>query len=280
MLPLLTLHTDVVPTEPLVEQSAGWFELAILAIVQGLAEFLPISSSGHLVLTQELLGVKESSIALEVALHVGTLFAVFVVYRADLWQIVKDVLRFDLREVVMLVVASIPAAIVGVFFDELIEAAFADVRWVALGLFLTAGFLVFGERLRQRNLDLERDEPLTVPKALLVGVFQAVAICPGISRSGSTIAAGMAVGWSAARAARFSFLISIIAIGGAAILKLPEALQAEGQALRLGFGVVVSALVGWIALVWLLKLLEQGAFAKFAGYCALVGCVVAYLTWR
>lgn len=270
---------ETLASEPAVDATAGWFELTVLAIVQGVAEFLPISSSGHLVLTQELLGVSESSIALEIALHVGTLLAVLLVYRADVLTILGDVFRGKISEAWLLVVASIPAGLVGVFLDDIVEAAFADVRLVAVGLFMTAGFLLLGERFRRRNLAEQRDEPLTVGRALIVGVFQAVAICPGISRSGSTIAAGLAVGWTTARAARFSFLISIIAIGGAAVLKLPKALAADGEVIRLGFGIGISAVVGWVSLVWLLKLLERGAFKGFAIYCALAGAAVAFLTW-
>ena len=260
------------------ESAASWIELVILAVVQGVAEFLPISSSGHLVLAQELLDVREASIALEVALHVGTLFAVVLVYWKDLVAILRDVLAGRFGEVGLLVVGSIPAGLVGVFAKDLVEAAFEDVRWVAGGLFLTALLLVAGEWLRRRRAEAE--SPATVGRALLVGVFQAVAICPGVSRSGSTIAAGLAVGWSAKRAARFSFLLSIVAIGGAAVLNLPDALAEEGQAARLGLGIAVSAVVGVLALKWLLKKLESGAFLGFAAYCFAVGCVVAFLTWN
>lgn len=261
------------------ESAAGWGELAILAVVQGVAEFLPISSSGHLVLAQELLDVKEASIALEVALHVGTLAAVVLVYWKDLVAIVKDVLGGRFGEVAWLVLGSIPAGLVGVFAKDWIEIAFEDVRWVAGGLFLTAALLLVGERWRRRNVASERDEAPTVGTVLLVGLFQAVAICPGVSRAGSTIAAGLLCGWSAARAARFSFLLSIVAIGGAAVLNLPDALAEEGQAARLGFGAAVAAVVGVLALRWLLRLLERGAFGRFAGYCAVVGAVVAWVTW-
>ncbi|MEX1024964.1 MAG: undecaprenyl-diphosphate phosphatase [Planctomycetota bacterium] len=259
------------------ESAAGWSELVILAVVQGVAEFLPISSSGHLVLAQELLGVHEASIALEVALHVGTLLAVVAVYWKDLVAIAVDVAHGRVAEVGLLVLGSIPAGLVGVFGAEFIEKVFDDVRWVAAGLFVTAALLAAGEWLRRRRGRFEG--PMTILGVLFVGAFQALAIWPGISRSGSTIAAGLALGWGAKRAARFSFLLSIIAIGGAALLRLPDVLQEPGQAARLGFGVGVAAVVGVLALRWLLARLERGAFVNFAVYCAFAGVVVAGLTW-
>lgn len=255
--------------------------VALLAVVQGLTEFLPVSSSGHLVLAQAGLGWSEPALALDVALHLGTLFAVLVVYRADLLGVVRDTLSGRPRELLQLVVGSLPAAAVGIGLGDRIEAAFHGPRTAGLGLLVTALVLTVGELVRRRRGSAaaapapRAGGPAPIPWTwvLLIGAAQALAIWPGVSRSGSTIAVGLVGGLGAHAAARFSFLLSVPAILGASLLLLPEALAGEhGPAAgTLGVGILLAAAVGWGALRFLLSFLGRGAFAWFALYCAVLG---------
>jgi len=258
--------------------------LGLLAIIQGLTEFLPISSSGHLVLAQAALSYREPALVLDIALHVGTLAAVLVVYRRDLTTILRSLATREpgaWREPALLVLGTLPAVVVGLGFKSNIESAFHDVRSAAYGLFVTAGLLLAGEWGRRRaaapGAETARRE-LGWGRALFVGAAQALAIWPGISRSGATIAAGMLCGLAPARAARFSFLLAIPAILGAAVLQLPDGIEqgAGGGVAPLLAAVVVAALVGWVALRLLLAFLGRGVFVWFAAYCVvLAGAALA-----
>ena len=248
--------------------------LSILALVQGLTEFLPISSSGHLVLAQESMGLRQPMLALGVALHVGTLVAVLVVYRADLAGLARGLVRGEWRELGLLALASVPAAVVGVGFLDEFEASFHHVRNAALGLFATAAILLAGEWGRRRaRAGAEHGPELRWTHALLIGAAQALAIWPGISRSGATIAMGMLCGLRPERAARFSFLLSIPAIVGASALQLPTAIgdgTIGGPSLLL-WAMAFAGFVGWGALRVLLAFLGRGAFTWFAAYCVGLG---------
>lgn len=258
-------------------------QLALLAILQGLTEFLPVSSSGHLVLAQATLGERFTMDALgvDVALHLGTLVSVAVVYRRALARILADLLSGHLRETLQIVVASIPAATLGLFFLESFEGAFHDPRKAALGLLATAAILLLGEQARRRQIRRgaadggePEEAPLTWKQAILIGLAQGLAVWPGVSRSGATIAMGLLCGLPAARAARFSFLLSVPAIAGASLLHLPDALAggAPGAgAARLAAAMLLAALVGYGALRALLSFLGKGAFSWFAIYCAVLG---------
>jgi undecaprenyl-diphosphatase len=253
-------------------------ELALLAIVQGLTEFLPVSSSGHLVLAQRAMDLRAPALAIEIALHLGTLAAVLVVYRGALSELLHELRRGELRELAALAVGTVPAALVGLCLGDWIQAAFESARWAAVGLCVTAVVLVAGELARRRR-GAERaptggheSAPTGLGAALVIGAAQAFAIWPGVSRSGSTIAAGLLCGLAPARAARFSFLLAIPAILGAAVLKLPDALAVEsGLGWPLAWAALLAGLVGWAALRALLAFLGRGAFLWFALYCAVLG---------
>lgn len=251
-----------------------------LAVLQGLTEFLPVSSSGHLALGRAVLGVREGGLALDVALHAGTLVAVLAAFRRDVGRLLLDLLRGDLTLWAWLVAATIPVGVVGLLFKGHVEEAFMSVGAAGAGLLLTAVLLLVGERARKKfeqsrgEGDPPAEDPPGLVKALAMGCAQAVAIWPGVSRSGSTISAGLLAGVRAEQAARLSFLMSIPAISGAAMLELPAALD-EGFAgipsgLVLG-AVAVAALVGFASLRILLLVLRKGAFRYFAAYCAALG---------
>ena len=271
----------------LLETGSEFVKLATLAVVQGLTEFLPVSSSGHLVLSQAALGFDEPAIAIDVALHLGTLTAVLWIYRAALVRVVVELFRGAPREALQLVVASVPAAVVGLTLKDSYEAAFHDPRMAGIGLLGTALLLSLGEWARRRRAAPEElpdsapdgEPPLLWKHALLIGLAQGLAVWPGVSRSGSTIAMGLWCGLPAARAARFSFLLSIPAIGGASILLLPGAFSsgAPGGTGALLAGVGIGAVVGGLALKLLLSFLGRGAFGYFALYCAVLGALALSL---
>ncbi|MBI1379679.1 MAG: hypothetical protein GC161_01170 [Planctomycetaceae bacterium] len=261
--------------------SGELWSLLALAVLQGLTEFLPVSSSGHLVLGKELFGLRESGgVLVEVALHVGTLGAVLAVYGKDLVALVRDALGGRPRYLMLLLLGSVPAGLLGVLAKDFLEGLFEEPRVAGAGLLVTAGLLLVSDARRRR---LEREgaaggREVGVVDAVVIGVAQALAICPGISRAGSTIAAGLLRGLDAAAAARFSFLLSLPAVGGAALLearhldRLPE-----GQAWPLALAVVLSGVVGFLSLRLLLVALAKGAFRWFALYCAVLGVVALVL---
>jgi undecaprenyl-diphosphatase len=250
------------------------FESILLGIVQGLTEFLPVSSSGHLVLAQSLLpGFNGPAVAFDVLLHAGTLAAVLIYFRRDLATIAADILHpreGGLRLPLLLVVGSVPAGIVGVFFSDAIEPLFNAPRFASFGLLFTAILLFLAWKVGtggKRPLD-----NLTIWSALIIGTLQAVAIIPGVSRSGATIAAGVFLGLSGTEAARFSFLLSIPAIGGAFLLESGSLRGMESPAIYL-VGALTAAVTGWAAIAFLMKLLDKGRLLPFAIYCLAVGSI-------
>ncbi len=251
----------------------NWWEGVILGIVQGLTEFLPVSSSGHLVVAQAVIGLDVPGVFVEVVLHVATLLAVVVVYRRRIWDLVRGVgtgERDAWRSIGLLVLATIPVVIVGWLFGTLIERSFESLAFVGIGFLVTGAILWTSRWVRVRA----RDEP-TASGAVSVGGAQALAMLPGISRSGTTVVVGMWLGLDPVRAAEFSFLMAIPAIAGAAVLQIPDM---TGEALAIGVGpLVVSFLAalfsGVFAIRLLVRMLARGALHRFAPYCWSLGVV-------
>ena len=253
----------------------------ILGVVQGIAEFLPISSSGHLVIVDDLITrysdatLPSEGTTMEVALHFGTLLSILVVYKNDLLKVAGD-----FRMVTYIVVATVPVGIIGILFKDYIEQIFGQPVWAGVALLFTAGLLLLARMLQKRSAD---NSAMTLWTAIIVGVFQAIAIVPGISRSGSTIAAAMLCGQSRHDAARFSFLIAIPAIGGAVMVKLKDFYTGEATvnadvAGPVAVGTVIAFVVGIVCLRWLIKLVVANRLHWFAVYCGLVG--VATIVWQ
>ncbi len=253
----------------------------ILGVVQGLTEFLPVSSSGHLVLAERILGLKASNLGFEVALHLATLAAVCLFFRRRLWKMAKAVvsarirhhkgrLRIqdeNLRLFLLLGLATVPAAVLGYLFDEKVEQAFSSPMVASIGL-LATGAILFGTRWARGG-----KLPMNWWRALVVGAAQAVAILPGVSRSGSTISAGIYSGVKQEKAAEFSFLLSIPIILGAGAFKLKDlALSAQPAYLAsLGVGAAAAAVCGFLAIKWLLAIIRKDRLDYFAYYCWLAG---------
>jgi len=259
-----------------------FLHLLLLAVIQGLTEFLPVSSSGHLVLTQALLGTSEGDLFVGVALHVGTLGSILVVYRREVGRL----LRFDrpaLVYIAALVVGTIPAVLVGLLARDAVEGLFANPTVAAAGLIFTS-LLLMSTRMKMvggdRTGPWEPSAP-SMTRALLIGIAQAFAIMPGISRSGSTIAAGMWAGLPRAESARFGFLLSVPAVAGALVLQIMDGgFQSRGDILPLLAAMLVSFAVGLLAIRWTALAVIQAHFWKFGFYCLGLGVLVLVLLGR
>lgn len=251
-----------------------------LGIVQGLTEFLPVSSSGHLVLSESLLGVETPGVLVEVALHVATLLAVCWVYRGRLAELVRGVLGGDLPSLAfvgLLALASVPAGVIGFTLMDVLEPVF-DRPLLAAACLLVTGVIVWTLRSTGPRASAERPGPGT---ALAIGVAQAFALLPGISRSGSTVAAGVALGVTPVRAAEFSFLMSVPAIAGAAVAQVPE-LRAVGSGVGvapLAIGFLAALVSGVFAIRIFIGMLSRRTFHHFAYYCWAVGTAYLVAAW-
>jgi undecaprenyl-diphosphatase len=256
-------------------------EALLLGIVQGATEFLPVSSSGHLVIAQELLGVSEQGVVFEVAVHVATLVSILAVYRFRVGELAVGALRRDeaaLRYVGLLVVATLPAAFVGLLFEDAIEALFENPLAPGVALLVT-GLILWSSR---RALPSARGAVPTWGAALLIGVAQAFALVPGISRSGSTVVAALWLGVAPREAAAFSFLMAVPAIAGAAVLQFGElGLSGGPGTAALAIGSAAAAVVGVLAIRTFVAMLSRESFHFFAPYCWIVGALfLAYLGLR
>lgn len=244
-------------------------ESALWGLVQGLTEFLPISSSGHLVLIPALLGIAGPDLATSAVLHLGTLSALIWFYRRDLWGIVASPGSQHSRTIVMLlVVGTIPAAVVGLALETPIEVIFSEPWIVAICLIVTGGVLALASLLPAGTRSVEDG---TWRDALIVGVAQAFALLPGISRSGMTITGGLASGFSRKEAARLAFLLGIPAIAAAGGRETLRMIDRGGFEPSLLLGMVVAALSGYLAISLLIRLIERVGLMPFAAYCVLFG---------
>lgn len=256
----------------------SWWEALLLGTLQGATEFLPVSSSGHLVVGQELLGIAIRGVLFEVAVHVATLLSILIVYRARVAELIGGAARGDrdaLGYLGLLTLATLPAAVLGLGFGARLEGLFENPVVPGIGFLVTAVVLWSSRTALQHDPDRKPG----VRDALLIGIAQAFALVPGISRSGSTVVLALWLGIEAREAAAFSFLMAIPAIAGAAILQLPEI---SGGPLEVGVGAllvggVAAALTGVLAIRAFVILLRRRSFHSFALYVALLG--VAYLGW-
>lgn len=257
-------------------------ESVILAAVQGLTEFLPVSSSGHLVLAQSLFGIfPAEALVYDVVLHVATAVAAIAFYRREIAGVMRGLfppyrqapaaIVASRRILLLLLVASIPTGLIGFLFKDFIEGLFESVPAVAGGLFITGAILIAASRITPGREGLEK-----APwwKAALVGLAQGIAIAPGISRSGSTIAAALFAGLRREDAVRFSFLLSIPAIAGASLLKLRDLTVAEtGDLMQHVPGFAIAALVGYGSILLVLRWTRKGKLWYFGVYCWLVAAL-------
>ena len=235
----------------------------LLGLLQGLAEFLPVSSSGHLIIFRSFFGMEEVMLSFDVFLHLGTLAAVIVVFFKDIAAILR---RPFSKEMLLLIIATLPAVLAGLFLESYIVRVFSSVIPVAVGLVFTGLLLWFSDSFHGRReiKDLNRFQ------AGVVGVFQAVAILPGVSRSGATIFAALACGMNRKAAARFSFLLSVIIILGAAAKQSLDIVKETGGLVLQPYylaGMAAAAFAGICAILFFLRLLEKKSLRFFSYYC-------------
>lgn len=259
----------------------SWFEAFILGIVQGLTEFLPVSSSGHLEIGSVLLGLTASNnLLFAITVHLATALATIFAFRTDIGELLGNLFRRDAetwRFAFVIIISMIPVGIVGVLWKDDIETFFVgNMLLVGSMLVVTAVLLAFSHFAK----DCQKE--VTPMRALIIGIAQAIAVLPGISRSGATISTALLLGVDRSKAARFSFLMVIVPIVGAALLKIkdvsetPDSFAIDSSSLVIGF---ITALVsGYFACRWMVKLVTQGKLLFFSIYCGIVG-LIAILTY-
>lgn len=261
----------------------------VIGIVQGLTEFLPVSSSAHLIFAQELLGVNQPGLAFDVLLHLGTLIAVVSYFFKDIVKMIKaffsslaDIFRGKFKQgfreepykklAWMVIIGTIPVGIIGVVFDAEVEAAFNSITIPAFFLLITGVLLYVSQRLNVGHKDIK---DTSLKESIIVGIGQACAIIPGLSRSGTTIATGLLIGLDKEFAAKFSFLLAVPAILGATVTQLNGiGAGLDSNLLPYAFGFFASLISGYFAISILLKLIRERSLDVFAFYCWIVGAVI------
>ena len=260
----------------------------IIGLVQGLTEFLPVSSSAHLIFTQQALGLSDVGLAFDVLLHVGTLVAVVAYFFQDIINMIKgfflslidlkdgkfmeEVRRDPYKKLAWLtIIATIPVGIVGVLFNDLVESLFTGITVPAFFLLITGCLLYVSQRMNSGGIDLSN---ITLKEALIMGCGQALAVMPGLSRSGTTIAAGLFSGLDKEFAAKFSFILSIPAILGAGVFQLKDLSGGNVEIEACIAGFIVAVISGYLAISVLLKLIREKSLDIFAYYCWIVGAVI------
>lgn len=260
------------------------FQSIILGIVQGLGEFLPISSTAHLILVPYFAGWKDPGLAFDVAMHAGTLLAVIIYFWRDWWEIFNISFRgnnykseiYNRNILWLLIIGTIPGALVGFFLEDLVDGAFRNPYLIAFALSFF-GLVLF--LLDKYSKHLRNIGEITLRDAVLIGLAQAVAVIPGVSRSGATISAGLALGLSRVGAARFSFLLSTPIILGATVSQLPD-LMKENFDEAIVWGIAFSALSGYLAIKYLIKFVENHSYEFFFWYrLVLAGVILGFAFW-
>ena len=254
-----------------------WLEALVLGLIQGLTEFLPVSSSGHLQIFSTLFGIQgEENLTFAVAVHAATVCSTIVVLRNEIWDLLKGLFRFSWNPETIYI-AKIALAIVGVFFKDYVEALFGSgLLVVGVALLITACLLAFAYYARPR---LKTD--ISFRDAFIIGVAQACAVLPGLSRSGSTIATGILLGNNKENVARFSFLMVLVPILGEAFLDMMKGGFAPSESgismLALVVGFLAAFISGYIACSWMLNLVKKGKLIWFAVYCFVVGIIILFV---
>ncbi len=245
------------------------FQAIILGLIQGITEWLPISSSGHLVLAQYFFGIQQP-LALDVMLHLGTLFVLFIFFRKELIELTLGILKRDKKAIkllAMIIIATIPTALFGFFFRDFLESLFSNMLFTGLGFVITAVWIFISRFPEKKNKELN------YMHAFFIGCAQAISIVPSISRSGATIATGLLFGVKKEEAAKFSFIIAIPAILGAALLTLKD-MAAITDIVPVMIGTLTAAVAGYLSLSLLMSIIKKNKFYNFAWYCLVLGLVV------
>ncbi|UCD16878.1 MAG: undecaprenyl-diphosphate phosphatase [Candidatus Zixiibacteriota bacterium] len=248
----------------------SYFDAVFLGLIQGLTEFLPVSSSGHLVLVEHILKVKLPGVVFELVVHFGTLVAVLIYFRRKILLLIRSIFDRSLasqrRMILFLVLGTLPAVAVALLFEEMVECAFSSPAMTSAMLIAT-GLLLLGAAASRRN-----GRAVGFGSSLLIGLAQALAILPGISRSGATISVGMLAGVRPLAAAEFSFLLSIPAIAGAIVFKIKDILTVDTSLVgQYVVGAMTAFFSGVLAVYLLLSVIKKGKFQYFGIYCLIAG---------
>lgn len=259
------------------------WEAIVLGIIQGLTEFLPVSSSGHLELGKAIMGdttVPEESLLFTVVLHFATALSTIVVFRKDIWEIISGLLKFTWNEetqfVVKIIVSMIPAAIIGVLFEEELESFFGgSIAFVGAMLIVTAVLLWLADKAKNT------EKKVSFSNAFVIGIAQAIAMLPGISRSGATISTSVLLGNDKSKAARFSFLMVVPLIFGkiAKDLLSGDLTSEATNFTTLGLGFVAAFIAGLFACTWMIALVKKSKLSWFAIYCLIVGVIAIVVSF-
>ncbi len=246
----------------------------ILGIVQGITEWLPVSSSGHLVIFQNILGLQESDVFFDVMLHFGSLLVIFFVFRKDLMDLLKGVFRLEKRYLnlsLYIIIGSVPIVLAGFFLNKQIKSIFSSLTTVGISLLITALLLFLS------GFSFSKEKAMDSKRSLMIGISQAMALLPGISRSGATISTGMILGIERQKAARFSFILVIPAILGAAVLEL-TAIENIPPMAPIVVGTVFSIITGFLSLKLLLYIVQKNKLSIFSWYCAILGIILLFIS--
>lgn len=251
-----------------------FIQAIILGLIQGLTEFLPVSSSGHLVLFQNLFGIKEATQAFTVILHVATLIAVFVYYWKDIWALIRRPFQ---RTTALLVAGTIPTVIIALLFNDTFNAIFGQGKFIGFNFLFTGLILLYADTRRGGHKKIRN---MSIFDALVVGTMQGVAILPAVSRSGMTISTCLARGMNREDAARFSFLLSIPAILGGMVLTIKDMITGEvvlTEAMGIApmvCGFIAAALSGYLAIRFMVNVIKNGKLKWFSVYVFVLGAVL------
>jgi len=249
----------------------------ILGVAQGLTEFLPVSSSGHLVLLQKIFGINNPPIFFDTMVHGATLIAVVFYLRKDLMEILMN-LKKNMRLIWLIILGTLPAVIFAVVFKDLIEKSFNSLFWLSICFFITAVLLFIAMRVKDGVKDMSK---ITWKDSLVIGAYQALSILPSISRSGATIAAGIFQGLDKKTALKFSFLLSIPAILGAIVLQISDmGSVSTGEIQAAVFGFIPALVFGFLSLKFLDKYVANKKFVGFAYYCVFLAVVSMFLNFK
>jgi undecaprenyl-diphosphatase len=259
-----------------------WFEAILLGIVQGLTEFLPVSSSGHLIIGKELLGIETTNLKFEVVVHAATVTSTIVVFRKEIWDLIKGFFKFrmnpETKYLFMIALSMIPVFIVGIFFKEQVESIFGSGLLVVGASLVVTSILLF-----LSGFIKPAEKKLTYGRAFVIGIAQAVAVLPGLSRSGSTISTGMLLGVKKDEIAKFSFLMVLVPVLGEAFLELISgeftSPSSDLPTLSLVLGFLSAFISGLFACKVMIALVKRAKLLPFAIYCAIVGiiCLLSFL---
>ncbi|MDR0562833.1 MAG: undecaprenyl-diphosphate phosphatase [Spirochaetaceae bacterium] len=251
------------------------FEAIILGAVQGLTEFLPVSSSGHLVLLQKIFRISEPVLFFDTMLHLGTLVAVFAVLRQDIWKLLCKPIQ---RLTGLLILATIPTVIIALLFKDAIEEAFTSGAYLGFAFLGTAAVLIVSDRLSRNSMKTKNEYTMNWTNALVIGILQAIAIIPGVSRSGSTLSGAFACKLNRDFGARFSFLLAIPAILGALVFQIKDLFQADSgvaiDPMPYAAGTLTAGIVGFFSVKLMLTLVREHGLWGFGLYVAVLGILV------